>query len=51
MIKIQKGIKPEVLVQNERAWTDEYLALLALNDTEAAKKLKYRYRDPEIKKL
>jgi hypothetical protein len=48
MIKLAKHPKPQVLVDNEAAWTDEYLRLIA-GDVSVPAAAATRYRDPAIK--
>lgn len=47
MIRLAKAEKPDILVQNENPWTDEYLALRAEGRRDPT--IEGRYRHPEIK--
>jgi hypothetical protein len=46
MQKLTKTTKPQVLVQNEEQWTDDYVAAVANGDSKRYE----RWRHPEIKK-
>lgn len=48
MIQINRGTKPNVLVENEEQWTNDYQRLLA-NDPEVSAATATRYRHPEVK--
>lgn len=48
MIKINKGEKPQILKENDKQWTAEYLAALKQSNA-IPKHIKYRYQNAEIK--
>ena len=48
MIKINRGPKPDILVEKESVWTDEYLRLRA-GDSTIPQAASTRYRHPQIK--
>ena len=47
MIRLKKGPKPDILVQNEERWTHEYMA--GLEDGDLSDTKRYRYRHTDIK--
>jgi uncharacterized protein (TIGR02646 family) len=47
VIKLDKRDKPEILAQNEKAWTAEYLQ--ALDRGQVTDTVRFRYRHPDIK--
>lgn len=48
MRRLTKGTKPQILVDNEVAWTEEYIRRVG-GDATVPKAALTRYRDPEIK--
>ena len=48
MIKLSKGIKPKVLVENASQWTTEYLICLNAN-IKPSDTIAHRYNNTEIK--
>lgn len=48
MIKLSKGAKPQILIDNATQWTNEYVNCLNSNQT-PSDTIAYRYRHPDIK--
>ncbi|MFA5676978.1 MAG: HNH endonuclease [Pseudomonas sp.] len=49
MIKLTKGLEPEVLIRNKENWTHELLAAVRAEDAERIKAVTKRYNHPEVK--
>lgn len=49
MIKLEKGVEPEILQQRKEDWTKDLLAAVTAGDTERVKSLTRRYNHPEVK--
>ncbi|MBP8275495.1 MAG: HNH endonuclease, partial [Propionivibrio sp.] len=49
MIKLTKGLEPEVLIRNKENWTHDLLAAVRAQDAERIKAVTKRYNHPEVK--
>jgi len=49
VIKLTKGLEPEVLIRNKENWTHELLAAVRAEDAERIKAVTKRYNHPEVK--
>ena len=49
MIKLTKGLEPEVLIRNKENWTHDLLAAVRAQDAERIKAVTKRSNHPEVK--